>query len=51
MRIRENRVQTVLRVDLSDGSFSKEELPEEWTGKYIGARGLTSRLLYDEGNN
>ena len=48
MRIRENRVQTVLRVDLSDGSFSKEELPEEWTGKYIGARGITSRLLYDE---
>jgi aldehyde:ferredoxin oxidoreductase len=48
MKVRENKTQTVLRVDLSDGHTRLETLPEEWTNKYIGCRGINARLLFDE---
>lgn len=48
MKVRDNRAQTILRVDLSDGSKSLEQLPGEWTEKYIGCHGMNARLLFDE---
>jgi aldehyde:ferredoxin oxidoreductase len=48
MRRRDNRIQKILRVNLSDRSVCLEELPEDWTAKYIGCRGINSRLLFDE---
>ena len=48
MNIRDNAQQRILRVDLSDRTVRVEDLPREWTGKYLGTRGITSRLLYDE---
>ena len=48
MNIRDNAQQRILRIDLSTGAIGVEDLPREWTGKYLGARGVTSRLLYDE---
>ena len=46
--MRDNKVQTILRVDLSTGKTCLEPLPEEWTAKYIGCRGIHSRLLFNE---
>jgi aldehyde:ferredoxin oxidoreductase len=40
-------VQRILWVDLSTGATRQEELPEEWTGKYLGCRGINARLLFD----
>jgi len=48
MAARDNRIQTILWVDLSDGSTRLETLPEEWTRKYLGCRGVNARLLFDE---
>jgi aldehyde:ferredoxin oxidoreductase len=48
MKVRDNKQQTILRVDLSDGSTKIEALPEEWTARYLGCRGITTRLVYDE---
>ncbi len=48
MNVRDNAQQRILRVDLSDRTVRVEDLPREWTGKYLGTRGITSRLLYDE---
>jgi aldehyde:ferredoxin oxidoreductase len=48
MIVRDNEVQTILRVDLSTGEISKEALPEEWTCQYIGGRGMNARLLFNE---
>ena len=48
MNVRDNAQQRMLRVDLSTGAIGVEDLPREWTGKYLGARGVTGRLLYDE---
>ena len=45
---RNNSVQRILWVDLSDGSTATEVLPEEWTRKYLGCRGVTTRLLFDQ---
>ena len=45
---RDNRVQTILWVDLSDGCTRLETLPAEWTRKYLGCRGVNARLLFDE---
>lgn len=45
-RIRDNALQRVLHVDLSRRTTSVEELPREYTALYLGARGITSRLLY-----
>ena len=38
----------LLRVDLSSGHWSVEEIPEEWRREYIGGRGLADRYLYEE---
>jgi aldehyde:ferredoxin oxidoreductase len=48
MKVRDNAIQTVLRVDLSDRRVRTEVLPESWTAKYLGARGVNGRLMYDE---
>lgn len=37
----------ILRVNLTTGLVSKEQLDVEWAGKYIGGRGFNSRVLYD----
>ena len=39
---------TILRVDLSSGKIEKEPLEEHLRVKYIGGRGINSRLLFDE---
>ena len=41
-------IGTILRVNLTTGSFKKEALDPELARKYIGARGLGSRILCDE---
>ena len=41
-------IGTILRVNLTTGSFKKEALDPELARKYIGARGLGSRILSDE---
>ena len=41
-------IGTILRVNLTNGSFKKEALDPELARKYIGARGLGSRILSDE---
>jgi aldehyde:ferredoxin oxidoreductase len=41
-------IGTILRVNLTNGSIRKEALDPELARKYIGARGLGSRILCDE---
>ncbi len=41
-------VGKVLRVDLSQGDYTVEDLDPDLAKDYIGARGLGSRILYDE---
>jgi aldehyde:ferredoxin oxidoreductase len=41
-------IGTILRVNLTTGSIAKEALDPELAKKYIGARGLGSRILSDE---
>jgi aldehyde:ferredoxin oxidoreductase len=41
-------IGTILRVNLTAGSFKKEALDPELARRYIGARGLGSRILCDE---
>jgi aldehyde:ferredoxin oxidoreductase len=41
-------IGTILRVNLTTGSFKKEALDPDLARKYIGARGLGSRILTDE---
>lgn len=48
MTVRDNAQQRILRVDLSDRTIRVEDLPREWTAKYLGTRGFTSRMLYNE---
>ena len=38
----------LLRVNLSSGKISKEELPQEWMEKYLGCRGFNDIILYNE---
>lgn len=38
----------LLRVDLTTGSSSVEDIPAEWLEEYIGGRGLGDRYLYEE---
>jgi aldehyde:ferredoxin oxidoreductase len=38
----------LLRVDLTAGKSSVEEIPQEWLHDYIGGRGLGVRYLYEE---
>ncbi len=39
---------TILRVNLSNGSVSKEPLDRQMARAYIGGRGLATKILYDE---
>ncbi len=39
---------TILAVDLTTGEIKKEPLDKELAVKYIGGRGIATRLLYDE---
>ncbi len=41
-------IGTILRVNLTTGAITKEALDPELAKKYIGARGLGSRILSDE---
>ena len=38
----------LLRVNLTEGKITVENLREEWTRKFIGGSGLATRYLYDE---
>ncbi len=38
----------ILRVNLSEGKVSVEDVPEEYMKKYLGGIGLASKYLYDE---
>lgn len=46
MTVRDNTQQRVLHVDLSRRTTQIEDLPREYTTMYLGARGITSRLLF-----
>ncbi|MBN1148206.1 MAG: hypothetical protein JXA78_13185 [Anaerolineales bacterium] len=48
MEIRDNEIQTILRVDLSNGQVQRETLPRVWTRQFLGARGVNARLLFNE---
>ncbi len=37
-----------LRIDLSTKTIEKEPLKQEWVDDFIGGRGFTSKILYDE---
>ena len=37
-----------LDVNLTDGNLSKYEIPQSWTEKFIGGRGIAARILADE---
>src|SRR5437764_11438807 len=39
----------VARVDLTGSTVAYEPIPEEWARKYIGARGLGVRYVYENG--
>jgi aldehyde:ferredoxin oxidoreductase len=38
----------VLRVNLSDGKISEEEIPEDSARKFLGGIGIATKYLYDE---
>ena len=38
----------ILRVNLSQGTHSVEEIPEQWMLDYVGGRGLAAKYLYEE---
>ena len=38
----------ILRVDLTSNKIKEEELREDFAKKFIGARGINSKILYDE---
>jgi aldehyde:ferredoxin oxidoreductase len=38
----------VLRVNLSEGELSTEEIPDNWAREYLGGAGLATKYLYDE---
>lgn len=39
---------TTLRIDLTTEKVIKEPLKQEWVDDYIGGRGFTAKILYDE---
>ncbi|MHA1209457.1 MAG: aldehyde ferredoxin oxidoreductase family protein [Candidatus Freyarchaeota archaeon] len=39
---------TILRVNLATGDIKTEPIPDELVRKYIGGRGLSAKILYDE---
>ena len=38
----------ILRINLTTGEIRKEDLPENLARKFIGGRGLASKILFDE---
>ena len=38
----------ILRVNLSEGKVSVEDIPEDWRRKYLGGVGVGTKYLYDE---
>jgi len=38
----------ILRVDLADKKVVKQDLPEEWMKKYMGGRGIMTKIMWDE---
>jgi len=38
---------TMLRVDLTSGEYSREEIPRKWLEEYLGGRGLGVRMMRD----
>ncbi|MFQ5873426.1 MAG: aldehyde ferredoxin oxidoreductase family protein [Dehalococcoidia bacterium] len=41
-------VGKILRVDLTSGNITKEDLNEQWAHDYVGGRGLGAKYLYEE---
>lgn len=39
----------VVHVDLSSGNIAFKAIPEEWARKYIGARGLGVKYVFENG--
>ena len=39
---------TVLRVDLTSGTISREPLNEQWARDFVGGRGVAARYLFEE---
>jgi aldehyde:ferredoxin oxidoreductase len=48
LNVRENKIPTILRVDLCSKTSRLETLPEAWMRDYIGCRGMNARLLFNE---
>jgi len=38
----------MLKIDLSNGQISREQIPLAWVHEYVGGSGLAARLLWDE---
>ena len=38
----------ILRVDLTEGTISREEIPGDWAKRFIGGAGLATKYLYEE---
>jgi len=38
---------TILKVDLSNGTWQRKEIPRQWLEEYLGGRGLGVRLMRD----
>lgn len=38
----------ILRVALGEGTVGSERVPEDWTDRYLGGKGLGARYLYEE---
>ena len=38
----------ILRVDLTEGKITPEDLNQEWAEQYWGQRGLASNYLFEE---
>jgi len=39
--------RSLVRVDLSAGTVTRERIPEEWLRRFVGGKGLGARYLYD----
>ena len=48
MNVRDNTCQNLLRVNLTTRIVTRQSVPADWTAKYLGGRGITTRLLFDE---
>ncbi|MFB6110401.1 MAG: aldehyde ferredoxin oxidoreductase family protein [Halodesulfurarchaeum sp.] len=41
------RRRSILRVDLTAGTATREPIPEQWLRRYVGGKGLGARYLYE----